>query len=259
MDTYREYVVRCKTCNEPIACHAHDYEELLNAGVTVEDALNELGIMDYCSRIAMMNPSVVAFNMENRAVIEGFKSVDAVTEDEIQEESTSQPIFSSCVGAGNLNPTVNPLAAPQLTGIPITLGTRVPPNAPGVQTHPMQLRQPITGMQTLGLMQPTARPVVVAEIKPILPLDQTLIGNAPAIIPGMNLTQNILGTQNDVSPLLGVGIAVNIPDRMNNKFEEPTIVGVPTINPDITVAQPTVYVGAGKSAHILNGRTYLAQ
>ena len=249
MDTYKEYVIRCKTCNEPLACYGADYQALLDAGSTVEDALNELGIIDYCSRNAMMNPTIVAFNMENRAVIEGFKSVDAVTEDETQEESTSQPIFSSCLGAGNLNPNINPLAAPQLTGIQPMTGARATPNIPG-PTLPIQ--QLIPGMQTIGLIHPIIKPLQGFPITQIQPTH----GN---ITPIIKLGVNIVDDQPDIDEGLGAGIPIDIPERMEKKFQEPTVPGIPTINPDTTVPQSTVYVGAGKYVHVLNGRTYLAR
>lgn len=240
MDTYKEYVIRCKTCNEQIACFASDYEALLSAGASVEEALNELGIMEYCSRIAMMNPTIVAFNMENRAVIEGFKSVDAVLDTDSQEESTSQPIFSACLGAGKLNPNINPLAPPQI--LPGTLpGVRIQPNVPG-QVQPLVRAQvpgiqtQVPGMQTLGHIRPIVAPILQGvTIQPIIPdIDQE-------------------GNQG-----FGVGIPVNIPDK-TMEFIEPVVVGVPTINPDPTIQQTTIFVGAGKYVNVLNGRTYLAQ
>jgi DNA-directed RNA polymerase subunit N (RpoN/RPB10) len=234
MDTYKEYVIRCKTCNEQIACFASDYEALLSAGASVEEALNELGIMEYCSRIAMMNPTIVAFNMENRAVIEGFKSVDAVLDTDAQEESTSQPIFSACLGAGTLNPAINPLAAPQLLQNTMP-GIRTQPNAPGQLTGRPQL----PGIQTLGQIRPITAPILQGvtgvPIRPIIP-DIDPEGDQP----------------------LGIGIPVNIPEK-TGEFIDPVVVGVPTINPDPTIQQATIFVGAGKYVNVLNGRTYLAQ
>jgi DNA-directed RNA polymerase subunit N (RpoN/RPB10) len=97
MESYREYPIRCKSCGEQIACYAPDFEQAIEEGFTPEEALNQLGITDYCSRIAMLNPVIVAFNMENRQVIEGFKSIDAAQEEDIQSGYASQPIFSACM------------------------------------------------------------------------------------------------------------------------------------------------------------------
>jgi DNA-directed RNA polymerase subunit N (RpoN/RPB10) len=98
MDTYKEYPIRCYTCNEQLACHAENYEQLLSTGVSIEDTLNMLSITNWCSRIAMQNPTIVAFNMENREVIEGFKSVENADVNNAQISSQFTPIFSSCLG-----------------------------------------------------------------------------------------------------------------------------------------------------------------
>jgi DNA-directed RNA polymerase subunit N (RpoN/RPB10) len=106
MDTYREYPIRCKTCNDQLACFSEDYETLLENDLSIEEALNQLGIMDYCCRISMMTPTIVPFNMENREVIEGFKTVGAANELEAQTQSLSRPIFTHCLNLGPNLPTV---------------------------------------------------------------------------------------------------------------------------------------------------------
>jgi DNA-directed RNA polymerase subunit N (RpoN/RPB10) len=79
MDYYLHYPIRCKTCNEQIACFAPQYlENIEQGGMTPQESLDALGIMNYCSRISMIAPSRVTFNMENRAAIEGFRRVETV-------------------------------------------------------------------------------------------------------------------------------------------------------------------------------------
>ena len=125
METYEEYPIRCKTCNEQIACFAADYEVLLEAGSSPEEALNQLGITDYCSRMAFLAPTFVAFNMENREVIEGFKSVEAATEADAHHESIARPSFSPCLGA---QPTPAPGVQPApVIGQQPRLTTEQPP------------------------------------------------------------------------------------------------------------------------------------
>lgn len=267
MDTYKEYPIRCKSCNEQLACYAPDYEALLEAGSTEEQSLNELGIMAYCSRIAMMNPTIVSFNMENREVIEGFKSVDAANEADAQNESITRPVFNPCMGAGGgVIPTVRPvLAAPALTPArpePI----RTLPNAPGIVQPTTQLTiRPTTGAAAPGIFgqgMPVIRPGLPMRITPQVTIPAVI--NAPQPVPEI-LSPTIvapivtgieLGTEIEA---LGVGIPVELPAGATNKFEEPVAVGVPTINPDPTVQQALIYVGAGKHVRVLNGRTYLAQ
>ena len=76
MEYYVEYPIRCKTCNSQIACFAAEYNALLVAGYTIQQALDHLEIMNYCCRIYMKDPVIVMFNMENRDVIEGIKKVE---------------------------------------------------------------------------------------------------------------------------------------------------------------------------------------
>lgn len=220
METYEEYPVRCKTCNEQLACFSSDYNALLQAGLTQEEALNQLNIMNYCSRIAMMNPTIVAFNMENREVIEGFKNVDAATEEDAQRESTSRPVFSSCIGLQ---------AGPPLLGEQM-----VPPRVQALPIRPATLQLPVQ-----PLTQRTQEPFVPIQIARPQPV-------ATGIVKDINIED------------LGVGIPVK--DAVDiTKFREPTAVGVPTINPDPTIPQERVYVGAGKHVEMLNGCTYLAR
>lgn len=263
MESYKEYPIRCKTCNEQIACFSSTYEDLLFTGISEEEALNNIGITKWCSRIAMMNPTIVAFNMENREVIEGFKSVDAADEADAQNESMARPVFNPCMGTTAPIQTVRPLlTAPILPGVTVP---RVQANVPGTQIQPTTITGPNAGLQTITLIQPrvqTVIPPVVPGIQPLVPGIQPVLLPTPPeaqiilsptlvqpLIPGIELGQ-------ELEPL-GQGIPVQAPD--DKKFKEPTQVGTPTINPDLTLVQPTIYIGAGKQTRVLNGRTYLAQ
>jgi len=48
--------IRCVTCGKVIADKYNHYIELIESGVRIEDALNELGLTRPCCRIRMMNP-----------------------------------------------------------------------------------------------------------------------------------------------------------------------------------------------------------
>lgn len=251
MESYKEYSIRCKTCNEQLSCFAADYESYLEAGLSEEDALNAVGITDPCSRIAMTNPTIVTFNMENREVIEGFKSVDAAEEADVQTENTGRPVFNSCMGSVAPPQIVKPVV--NIPGLTTLNPGRVPAIAQVTQlqlgTQPY-MQPGIPGIQTIGLLQPAIQriqptPAIALPQEPQILMSPTLV---QPIIPGVDL--------NNVTAI-GVGIPVNAPD--SNKFSEPTMVGVPTINTDPTVVQPTLFVGANKQVRILNGRTYLAQ
>lgn len=237
MEFYKEYPIRCKTCGEQLACYAEEYEQLLESGYSIEDALNELGITDYCSRIGMMNPPIVTFNMENREVIEGFKNVDAADEDTSQKESTSHPVFTACIGPGSVIQT----AAPATTGL---LEPRKLARTPAQTIQPAQPTRTLPqGMKTIAIAQPKIQPK-----SPGIPLPVTTV---------KPLVKEIKPDEKEPQ---GVGIPINIPEGMETgKFTTPVAVGIPTINPDNTFAKDNIYVGAGKYTTVLNGRTYLAQ
>lgn len=75
---YTEYPIRCKTSNDNIACRVEQYMQLLNGGLTIEQSLNEMGVMNPCCRNAFMNPTYVFFDMENRKLIEGDITKDSL-------------------------------------------------------------------------------------------------------------------------------------------------------------------------------------
>lgn len=226
MDTYNEYPIKCKTCNELLAAFSDDYENYINNGISIEEALNMLGIMNSCSRIAMMNPTIVAFNMENREVIEGFKSVSAASEADLRTDNISRPIFSNCLTTNNIQPNkINILSNTGIQNI---------------------LARPNQNNKSVNLLQTISRPLqsVTAPVK----TDAKLSGLE--LVDLDNLSAN---TQN-----LGQGIPLN---QINpkEKFVDPVYIGIPTINPNYLLKEPLQYVGADKYASILNGRTYLAR
>lgn len=355
MQTYKEYPIRCKTCGEQIAAFAPQYEELLRVIVQedriaqmealegaeqptigtlnhplnelniAEKALNRLGITEWCSRSAMLNPTFVRFNMENRAVIEGIENVDAAVEADAQKESEIQPIFASCKGPNtNLQFTSNQALPPKAihaalpasvqailpipeapqpaisVALPTTPGilptapigllsglvpmtqTRTTPNAPGVTTgmlptalpglvprppttfqvaQPQQISRP--GLQTIELQRPVTRveaPVSVAG------LNQLMAIKPLEAIEGLPEIQTTLPSPSN-QPLGAIAPieAINLETGTTNTglistaaFQEPVMVGVPTINAS---QHPTsiINVGAGAQVIVLTGRTYLAE
>ena len=216
---YKEYPIRCKTCNDQIACFSSTYEDYLGTGMSREDALNGIGLTEWCCRISMMNPPFVAFNLENRQVVEGLKLVDTINYDPMEIEETTnlekmgQPVFKSCA-----DPEIVPQPVrPQTSGI--TLNIQPKPSYKFTNPNrPQQLATTTTNVQHIP---------VVPETIPI----------------------NKLKIDFDALPILPV----------SDKFETPTIVGVSTINIDPKLKIETKYVGDGKHVVILNGRTYLAR
>ena len=157
MATYDEYPIRCKTCNEQIACHANAYLDLLRSDLSKEEALNQLGIMAPCSRIAMTHPTTVFFDMENRQVVEGFIDVVEAREETAKNESHANPIFSKCIGAGNLAPVTGlQVGQPKIIG----MAPAVPVAIPVVKPTTLQIVPPTkTNVLALKPVQPTAEQV----------------------------------------------------------------------------------------------------
>jgi DNA-directed RNA polymerase subunit N (RpoN/RPB10) len=107
MDSYQEYPVRCKGCNNPIASRIADYTALLEQGHGKEAALNLLDLPLWCCRIAVMNPVIVTFNMEVREAIDGTVDVGLVTPEMLRGGSTRPP---------------SPTPRPTGVGIPLPVG-----------------------------------------------------------------------------------------------------------------------------------------
>ena len=124
MDSYREYLIRCKTCNSQIACFSAQYEQYLSTGLSIEESLNGMGIKNYCCRIAFMNPTIITFDMENRSLIEGLITIDAATGPDSRTTGSSQTVFGAPMGTGVVLPQPTIGRNPAL---PITLGTMVQP------------------------------------------------------------------------------------------------------------------------------------
>lgn len=211
MEYYKEYSIRCMTCNEPIACFSTMYEEMLASGVSGEEALDNLGIEEPCSRIAMMNPTIVTFNMENREIIEGLKDLQLGDQPDPYLINDFNPVFNACLENYQQNIIIKP------TGAPIT-----------------------------SLFSSNQR-------NPVAPIIQSNDTSTSAIIPGVEFGVDLT----DIEAILGPGLEV--PIKENTKFEEPTMVGIPTINQDKTQQKINIKVGAGKQTLVLNGRTYLAR
>ena len=232
MEQYKEYPIRCKTCNEPLDCYAPTYEALCEQ-MSNQEALDHLGLIAYCSRIAMMNPTFVLFNMENRAVIEGYKDVDA--------DPDPKMIFAQCIG----DPRIQKGA----------------PRNVGHQPHKIPVRtfQPQGSFQPQGAPQaPTLRPAlgmslgprVVVKLEPIEREGEVEEPEEPKEPKGPE------GPKEPEEPEEQKYISIINP---TSQMTEPVLVGIPTINPDPSLRQDIVNVGAGKQIKVLNGRYYLAR
>ena len=252
MESYKEYPVRCKSCGEQIAAFADDFEQLLATGSTIEEALNMLGIMALCSRRAMMNPTTITYNMENRQAIEGLKPVEMVSFGEPEPERSNQTVFSPCISS-RVAPVTTTAPQPK-TAIQAQLPIPQPKTAvqaqlpiPQPQTV-IQAQLPIPQPQTVIQAQlPIPQPKTAVQAQPILANEGLLVSGLQPLTAGPS-EGDILKLGKSIPGLLQAG-----------EYEEPTMVGIPTINEPPAYIRESVFVGTDKYTHVLGGRTYLAR
>lgn len=218
--SYREYSVRCKTCNAQVACFAGEYEQWLSTGLTFEETLNQMGITNYCCRIAFMNPTVVMFNMENRLLIEGVISVDAAESRDVVAGNTSTGVYKS----------VFKTCAPGKQA-----GTPFLPPVPGATVQP--------GESVFARALPSTSSTVPTVLKPLNIAPLLAIGEPSVFEEGIPLTL-VAGVQE-----------MKIEEK---QFQTPTTTGMSVINSS-NHPNASVYVGNGKQIAVLTGRTYLAR
>lgn len=229
MDYYKEYPIRCKSCNEQIACFAEEFENLIQ-NMTMEEALNKMEMMMPCSRIAMMNPVVVFFNMENREVIDGYKSTDAIdfdrdfVEDKIKSQTIMPPFSSTKTKpVDSAKPSFGIMG-----GISKSFDRRIPPRLSDKTPKVSDMENRIQGEFAVPRLKSIQSPLN-AEIKSVQvhkPLQQ--------IMPNF------------------------ITDISQEEYKDPTSHGVPVINSDPSIPHVLVNVGSNKQCYMLTGRTFLA-
>jgi DNA-directed RNA polymerase subunit N (RpoN/RPB10) len=86
------YPIRCKSCNNPLAQLEKSYKELIKHNYSREEALRELGVVNLCCMMAMQNPTIIFFDVENRSVIEGIKDFDSTS---LRENKSSAPFTAN--------------------------------------------------------------------------------------------------------------------------------------------------------------------
>jgi DNA-directed RNA polymerase subunit N (RpoN/RPB10) len=154
MDYYFEYPMRCKSCSRPLAHLVEQYELIANTESRVE-ALDALGLTRYCCRAAIMGPSRIYFNQEDRNVIEGEKNASAqpllelVLPDLPPVRPRSPPPAIKRVGKHSrstqpiLAALTRPSVAPRTVAKPVLAPTVIPITTPVVLVDlPPELFQP---------------------------------------------------------------------------------------------------------------------
>lgn len=245
MNSYREYPIRCKSCNEQLACYSDEYENLVReyaegGNVTekhaIEKALNKLGIMSPCSRINMMNPIIITFNNENRELIEGLRNVDTI------DKFSKNLSFKFC------NP-IKPIEKLNLSSIiePKKEFGEIRSLPPSIE----ESRKPVAQQKSI-IQKKSQSSSVVLKNQPLV-LNNT---NSPITLSSPNKIEELISPED--TNLLSGGTNLTEKREKDLEFKYPTIVGIPTINSTYKTEE-TVYVGSGLFAEVLNGRTYIAR
>ncbi len=99
--------IRCYTCNKILADKYNRYQKMLNAGYSIEQALNTLGLNRYCCRLRLRNP---------------FKTVDKIESfEELSIESNPNALTTGALSAINDSSSIviEPESEIQLKPLPV--------------------------------------------------------------------------------------------------------------------------------------------
>ena len=240
----REYPIRCKSCNEQLACYSEKYE-LLARAYGYEQALNMLGIMEPCSRYNMMNPVMILNIKENRNLIEGLEDIDVI--DKFSQDLS----FQKCEHrAGNSN----------------------------YSQRREEIKPERDQTKSLPIMNVTGRPTVqkqtyLTSISPIRPTQrQALSSPVPRVIPSRSRAPlNIMSPAKQASKSIILDpideaepedetdlVRIRQPEiEKEVEFKYPTTVGMPTINP--SGENVRIHISGKYYAEVLSGRTYICR
>lgn len=112
MDTYELHPIRCFTCGNQIQARAEAFAYYARLMGSMEEAVNALGLMEPCCRMALMVPTIINFNMENRRLVETLRSDGFLNQKMTPKENAAISVFGSCmtgnIPGGNLNTAGKP-------------------------------------------------------------------------------------------------------------------------------------------------------
>ncbi len=236
----KEYPIRCKSCNEQLACYSEEYE-ILAREYGYEQALNILQIMEPCSRYNMMNPMMILNIKENRNLIEGLEDIDMINK--FSEDFS----FKKCEHrAGNSSYTQKREQIKQEKELIKTF--------PMINVTGKQVVQKQTYLTSISTIKPTQR-IVPSNI--IIPSRQKTISNI--ISPAKQLSKSIV--LEPISSLTDPAddfVKIKEPEPEKEiEFKYPTIVGIPTINQ--SGENTKIHISGKYYAEVLSGRTYIAR
>jgi len=253
----KEYPIRCKSCNEQLACYSEEYESL-SFEYGPEKALNMLNIMEPCSRYNMMNPVIILNIRENRNLIEGLRDIDVV--DKFSEDRS----FQTCeYHIGNIDynkarkrkevTSEANLATERSLPIMSITGRQQPQRS----TYSAPLPKSTTPTRTtFNVASKVSSAKQVSKVSPakqvskISPAQQVSKINLPLVQPVQQL-RGLDIEDEEIKPE-----KINKPEK-EAEFQYPTTVGVPTINP--SGENVKVHISGKYYAEVLSGRTYICR
>ena len=199
----------------------------------------------------MMNPTTVTFNMENREVIEGFKSVRDIDNTNLS--------FEPCltVPAKELQielPKLIEQVIPEVIGTPISATSVRRPTLVGRPRTPEVISIKSTSQRQPVISPPVQRqPVVVPLVQ-----RQPVVQRRP-VLPSLPSAKSIVAPLIPVEEIITSSIESEAIPVTIKEFQPPLVVGVPTINNDPTEYEPPINVVTKRYVEVLNCRTYLAR
>lgn len=239
MYSYREYHIKCKSCNEQLACYSEEYESLVKEHSSHEKALNILGIMEPCSRYNMMNPTIKLFNKENRQLIEGIKGIEEV------DKNYDRFKFQGC--NLNVNNEITIEKTIEKISTPVNTSTRT-----------------IGATTSFGSKSSTSTSTFTIANKPNVTKKALTYNRRPIrkeIIPESEETDKM----SEIEPLTSKEIettGTNLTKlrlaEVEKEYQYPTIVGVPTINSN-NKNNVKIHIEGTYYAEVLSGRTYICR
>jgi hypothetical protein len=246
----KEYPIKCKSCNEQLACYSEKYE-ILAKEYRSEQALNMLNIMEPCSRYNMMNPTMILNIKENRNLIEGLEDIDVI------DKFSGELSFRTCeYNAGNSD----------YTKIKKKLEIKSEKDlVPEKKLLSMNItrKQPV---QKQTYLTSTTKPVIDQSrtsfniINKVSPPSQKISILSPA--KQLMAKSSVLFPSQQINPIEELTIKETDSEKIKESEKEkefiyPTIPGIPTINQ--TGENVKVHISGKYYAEVLSGRTYICR
>jgi len=237
---HREYPIRCKSCNEQLACYSEKYEEL-SKDYDYETALNMLGIMEPCSRYNMMNPTMILSIRENRNLIEGLEDID------VTNKFSGELSFRTCID--------------KITNVDYTQAEK-----------PVESKSEVTSITSLlpsivKKQQQQKQSALISSTKPAVTKSTFKVSNQ--ITTSKTITMSLakqLEQKESKQPIKELSTKVTEEDKAIDIIDEvhgpvefiyPTVVGIPTINSSDENVK--IHIGGKYYVDVLSGRTYLCR